>query len=158
MLLRHLEIFSHLLVFVSQSAASCEEKQNGQKIIKHIEDRLNIEQDTRIVGVQSIILIEDNVRFYSSYLPILYTEILKQSQRLISEGINLSHKYLRMRARPKIILCTDYEEAWSYFEKYEDYILGVISDVDFMRKGQQDPQAGILCEGFPEHAGGNHPS
>jgi CheY-like chemotaxis protein len=112
-------------------------------IIKHIEDRLNIEQDTRIVGVQSIILIEDNVRFYSSYLPILYTEILKQSQRLISEGINLSHKYLRMRARPKIILCTDYEEAWSYFEKYEDYILGVISDVDFMRKGQQDPQAGI---------------
>lgn len=112
-------------------------------IIKHIEDRLNIEHDTRIVGVQSIILIEDNVRFYSLFLPILYTEILKQSQRLISEGINLSHKYLRMRARPKIILCSTYEEAWSYFEKYEDYILGVISDVDFIRKGKQDPKAGI---------------
>ena len=113
-------------------------------IIKHIEDKLNIEHDTRIVGVQSIILIEDNVRFYSLYLPILYTEILKQSQRLISEGINLSHKYLRMRARPKIILCTTYEEAWSYFEKYEEYILGVISDVDFMRNGKQDPKAGIV--------------
>ncbi len=112
-------------------------------IIKHLEDLHNVDHDTRIVGVQSIILIEDNVRFYSSYLPILYTEILKQSQRLIREGINLSHKYLRMRARPKILLCSTYEEAWSYFEKYEDYILGVISDIDFYRGGEQDPRAGI---------------
>ena len=81
-------------------------------IIKHIEDRLNVESDTLSVGLQSIILIEDNVSFYSSYLPIIYTEILNQSQRLISEGLNLSHQFLRMRARPKILLCTTYEEAW----------------------------------------------
>ena len=66
---------------------------------------MNVDHDTRIVGVQSIIVIEDNVRYYSSFLPIIYTEILNQSQRLISEGINLSHKFLRMRARPKILLC-----------------------------------------------------
>lgn len=112
-------------------------------IIKHLEDRLNVDHDTRIVGVQSIILIEDNVRFYSSFLPLLYTEILKQSQRLISEGINLSHKYLRMRARPKILLCSTYEEAWDYYEKYEEYILGIISDIDFSHNGVQDPDAGI---------------
>jgi len=112
-------------------------------IIKHLEDKLNVDHDTRMVGVQSIILIEDNVRFYSSFLPILYNEILKQSQRLISEGINLSHKFLRMRARPKILLCSTYEEAWDYYKKYEDYILGVISDIDFMRNGRQDPEAGI---------------
>ena len=112
-------------------------------IIKYLEDKLNVDHDTRIVGTQSIILIEDNVRFYSSYLPLIYTETLKQSQRLISEGINLSHKFLRMRARPKILLCTTYEEAWSYYEQYRDYILGVISDVDFLRGGKQDAQAGI---------------
>lgn len=112
-------------------------------IIKHLEDKLNVDHDTRMVGVQSIILIEDNVRFYSSFLPILYNEILKQSQRLISEGINLSHKFLRMRARPKILLCSTYEEAWDYYEKYEDYILGIISDIDFMRNGRQDSEAGI---------------
>ncbi len=112
-------------------------------IIKYVEDRLNVDEDTRLIGVQSIILIEDNVKFYSSYLPIIYTEIVKQSQRLISEGVNLSHKYLRMRARPKILLCTTYEEAWSYFEKYEENILGVISDIDFMRNGVHDPTAGI---------------
>ena len=66
---------------------------------------MNVEHDTRMVGVQTIIVIEDNVKYYSSFLPIIYTEILKQSQRLISEGINLTHKFLRMRARPKILLC-----------------------------------------------------
>ena len=112
-------------------------------IIKHIEDKLNVENDTRIAGVQSIILIEDNVRYYSSFLPQIYTEILKQSQRLISEGINLSHKYLRMRARPKILLCTTYEEAWDYFQRFEEYILGIISDVDFLHEGKTNTRAGI---------------
>jgi CheY-like chemotaxis protein len=112
-------------------------------IVKHLEDRMNVDHDTRIVGVQSVILIEDNVRFYSSFLPIIYTEILNQSQRLISEGINLSHKYLRMRARPKILLCSNYEEAWEYYTRYEDFILGIISDIDFPRNGVEDPRAGL---------------
>ena len=123
-------------------------------IIKQLEDRLNIDHDTRIVGVQSIILIEDNVRFYSSFLPLLYTELLKQSQRLISEGINLTHKFLRMRARPKILMCSNYEEAWEYFEKYSDYILGIISDVNFKRNGIQDPNAGIE---FAKNVMAKHP-
>lgn len=112
-------------------------------IIKHLEDRANVEQDTRIIGVQVIILIEDQVRYYSSFLPIIYKELFNQAQRLISEGINLSHKFLRMRARPKILLCTNFEEAWEHFSKYKEYILGIISDVDFMRDGKEDPEAGL---------------
>jgi len=112
-------------------------------IIKYLEDRLNVEHDSKIVGVQNVIVIEDNVRYYSAFLPIIYTEMLKQSQRLISEGINLTHKYLRMRARPKILLCTNYEEAWDYFEKYKELILGIISDIAFPKNGELDDTAGI---------------
>lgn len=116
-------------------------------IIKYLEDRLNVEHDSLKGGVQSIILIEDNVRFYSSYLPLIYTEVLKQSQNLLDDVINLSHKFLRMRARPKILLCSNYEEAWNYYIKYEEYILGIISDVDFIRDGRPDSRAGIeFCE------------
>jgi CheY-like chemotaxis protein len=112
-------------------------------MIKYLEDKMNVEHDSKIVGVQNVIFIEDNIRYYSSFLPIIYTEMLSQSQRLISEGINLTHKFLRMRARPKILLCSNYEEAADYFKKYKDLCLGIISDIDFPRKGKQDPEAGI---------------
>lgn len=112
-------------------------------IIKYLEDRLNVEQDTSIVGVQSIIVIEDNIKYYSSFLPLIYTELIQQSKRLISEGINLTHRYLRMRARPKILLCSTYEEAMDYFNKYEEHILGIISDIDFIRGGNVEPRAGL---------------
>jgi CheY-like chemotaxis protein len=112
-------------------------------IIKFIEDRENVENDTLTVGTQSIILLEDSVQFYSTYLPLIYTEILNQSQRLITEGVNTTHRFLRMRARPKILLCTTFEEAWNYYSKYQDFILGIISDVSFQRHGQKDHEAGI---------------
>ncbi len=112
-------------------------------IVKYIEDRINVENDTKTIGVQSIIVVEDNIKFYSSYLPIIYTEVFKQSQRLVREGVNLTHKFLRMRARPKILLCTTYEEAWSYYEKYQEYVLGLILDINFKHHGVKDPEAGI---------------
>jgi CheY-like chemotaxis protein len=123
-------------------------------MIKYFEDKLNVEHDSKIVGVQSILFIEDNVRYYSSFLPIIYTEMLKQSQRLISEGINLTHKFLRMRARPKILLCSNYEEAWEYYSNYKELILGIISDIDFPREGKQDPKAGLR---FAEAVKKEHP-
>lgn len=123
-------------------------------IIKLVEDHANVENDTQSIGVQTIILVEDNVKFYSTYLPLIYTEILKQSQELISEGVNLSHKSLRMRARPKILLCTNFEQAWECFEKYQQYVLGIVSDVNFKREGQKDPIGGIT---FAQKVRENHP-
>ena len=112
-------------------------------IIKYVEDRRNVEHDTSAVGVQSIILIEDNVSAYSSFLPIIYTEVVKHTQQVMVESVNLSHKMLRMRARPKILLCSTYEEAWEFFRKYESCVLGVISDIEFPSEGQLDPEAGL---------------
>ena len=100
-------------------------------------------EDTEVVGVQSVILIEDSVQFYSSFLPLIYTEIIKQQQHLISEGVSITDRFLRMRARPKILLCVNYEQAWDYFTRYEGTLLGVISDIGFSREGAYDPRAGI---------------
>lgn len=113
-------------------------------IIKSMEDSMNVAHDTDHMGVQSILVIEDNILYYSSLLPMIYTETMKQTQRLIEEGMNLSHKRLRMRARPKIILCQNYEEAWTFFKTYEDTILGIVSDIDFPRKGESCDKAGLI--------------
>jgi CheY-like chemotaxis protein len=111
-------------------------------IVKSVEDWRNAEHDAGAVGVQVIILVEDNVRYYSSFLPVMYTELLHHSQRVIVEGLNLSQKILRMRARPKILLCTTWEEAERAFERYADEVLGIISDVEFPRAGEKVPRAG----------------
>jgi len=111
-------------------------------IVSIVEDAMNVEHDTRTVGVEVIIFIEDSVHFVSSMLPILYGKLMKQSQRLISEGITVSHKVLRMRARPKILLASTFEDGWEMYDRYRQNVLGVISDMRFSRGGRMDPQAG----------------
>jgi hypothetical protein len=112
-------------------------------MVKYIEDRWNVEEDVRLAGVSVIILIEDSVRYYSSFLPHLYAEVVKQLQSVIAEGVNLTHRLMRMRARPKILLAGSYEEAEAYYRRYREVVLGIISDVDFPRDGENDPLAGI---------------
>lgn len=100
-------------------------------IIKLIEDKMNLEHDIHEAGVQIILLVEDNIRFYSSVLPNLYSYILAQSQRFATEALNPHSATLRMRGRPKVALARNYEEAWEVYDKYHDNILGVISDCRF---------------------------
>lgn len=111
-------------------------------IIKMLEDKINLDHDTE-AGVQAILLVEDSMRFYSIYLPFLYSQVVKQTQILMSEGINFQQKVLRMRARPKIILATNYQEARKLYLKYKNNLLGVICDIQFPNNGKQDITAGI---------------
>jgi hypothetical protein len=112
-------------------------------IIKYIEDSANVEHDTRLAGVRTIILIENSVRFYSTYLPLLYAQLMKQTQALIGDVANARQRLRRLKARPKILLGETFEAGWALFEKYREYTLGIISDARFSRRGRIDPEAGL---------------
>lgn len=112
-------------------------------IIKLIEDRLNAPHDVSEVGVQTILLVEDSVRFYSSALPLLYRLVLEQSREFAKEALNDHLQTLRMRGRPKIMLARSYEEAIQICQNFADNMLGVISDMAFTRNGRKDSQAGF---------------
>ncbi|MGE4289077.1 MAG: PEP/pyruvate-binding domain-containing protein [Salinivirgaceae bacterium] len=112
-------------------------------IIKLIEDKMNARNDIEIVGVQTILLVEDNIRFYSSYLPTMYKIVLQQSQDFKQEGANEYQQMLRKRGRPKIMLATNYNEAIYLYEKYKQNILGVITDIRYKRDGEDDAEAGF---------------
>ena len=112
-------------------------------IVKYIEDKRNAQHDIEAMGVPVMLLVEDNIRYYSSFFPLLYTELISQSRRLINEALNLQHKLLRMRARPKILLCSNYEEAAEQVERYRQHLLGVILDVEFPRGGNILPDTGF---------------
>ncbi len=98
-------------------------------IIKLMEDKLNAESDILEGGVQAILLVEDSIRFYSTYLPELYRIILVQNSEFLKDAYNEQQQISRKRARPKVLLATSYEEALDTYNRYKKNLLGVISDV-----------------------------
>lgn len=120
-------------------------------IIKLVEDKMNAEEDISVGGVQAILLVEDSIRFYSTYLPELYKLILLQNTEFLKDAFNEQQQVLRKRARPKILLARSYEEAVELYDRYKQNLLGVISDVGFVLHREdpaesEKPDAGIdLC-------------
>lgn len=112
-------------------------------IIKYVEDSRNVRYDTVNGNVRVIIMVEDSIYHYSMFLPILYTEVVQQTRRSLSEDLNEMQRQLRRRARPKILLAETFEEAEYYYKKYKDYILGVLSDVVFKKDGVNNLSAGF---------------
>lgn len=102
-------------------------------IISLIEDKLNVDEDARHEGVQSVLLVESSIRMATVYLRYLYGIILEQSRSYMSEGLNEHQKMMQMRGRPKILLATGYDQARELFEKHKTELLGVISDAELYR-------------------------
>lgn len=121
-------------------------------MVKYVEDMWNVENDTEQGMVRVILLVEDSIHFYSMYHPLLYAEIMKQTQRLISEEMNDINKRQRMRARPKVMLAHSYEQALEIYEKYKEFIIAIISDIRYDYHGHLHPRAGIkLVEHLKMH-------
>lgn len=112
-------------------------------IVKQMEDRLNLDTDTKEGLVRIILLIEDSIHYYSMFLPVLYTQIMKHIQKLISSELNDKQKLLRMRARPKVMLVHNRDEAEKIVKNYQRYLWCIISDVKYNYQGELDENAGI---------------
>lgn len=111
-------------------------------IINVIEDARNFDSDSR-TGVQAVLLIEDNVKFYSSYLPVIYTELLEQTRLVMAGELNPAKKHLRLKARPRILFCSDYETALALYGRFRNNLLGVITDIEYPCAGHENPRAGL---------------
>jgi len=103
-------------------------------IIKLIEDRMNAEHDILECGVQAILLVEDSIRYYSTYLPALYRLVLQQNMESIKDALNEQQQLSRKRSRPKILMASNYNDAVELYRRYKGNLLGIISDVGFVIK------------------------
>ena len=117
-------------------------------IIKLIEDRMNADHDILNVGVQCIMLVEDSIRYYSSYLPTVYRLVMKQCNEFVREAMGEQQQVLRKRSRPKILLATNYTEAVALYNKYRNNLLGIISDVGFVLNSGDNPDDEKLDAGI----------
>ena len=128
-------------------------------IIKLLEDSLNAPEDILHAGVQCILLVEDSVRYYSTYLPLLYKLVLQQNLDAIRDALNEDQQILRKRARPKILLATNYDDAVQLYNTYKENLLGVISDIGFVLHKNDDPSLEKLDAGITlcQYIRGDHP-
>ena len=116
-------------------------------IIKLIEDKMNAEHDIESIGVQAVIIVENSIRYISSYLPNIYRIVLLQSLDFQREALNEHQRMLKMRGRPKILLANNFNDALNLYKKYKYNVLGIISDISYKRDNMNDENAGIeLCK------------
>ncbi len=113
-------------------------------MIKLLEDKVNVENDTNVAQVRVLLLVEDSPVYFSRYLSFLYKVLMEQTKRIIEDiSADELYKVLRMRARPKILLASNYEDATAIIDKYKDYMLCLITDVKYEKDGVKDENAGI---------------
>jgi len=111
-------------------------------LVKNAEDRLNVAYDTQRAKVRVLLLVEDSPLYQSWFLPLIYKEVVCQTQAVLGEGLNEEHRLLKMRARPKILLAESYDEALDLYQQYKAYIFGIISDTRIPRNGKLQGDAG----------------
>jgi hypothetical protein len=113
-------------------------------MVKHLEDKVNVVNDTKIGLIKVILLVEDSPKYYSRYLPFLYSMVMEHTQRLIDEvSTDDIFKILRRRARPKILLATNYEQALNIVNTYGEDLLCLMTDVRFEKNGVINNTAGF---------------
>ena len=117
-------------------------------IVKLLEDSMNAEHDILEVGVQAILLVEDSIRYYSTYLPALYKLVLQQNVASVRDALNENQQIMRKRARPKILMATNYDDAVAIYQKYKQNMLGVISDIGFVIHKNDNPCSEKLDAGI----------
>jgi hypothetical protein len=128
-------------------------------MVNLLEDRVNVDNDTAkgLIGV--ILLVEDSAEYYSSYLPMLYTLVMEQTRTLIEEvSSDELYKILKLKTRPKILLASNWEDAIVILNKYENYLLCVISDIRFPRNGVYSDTAGFELIKYIRHVMPNLPT
>jgi hypothetical protein len=113
-------------------------------IVKSVEDRLNVAADTQKAMVRVLLLVEDSPLYTSYFLPLIYKEVVNQTQEVLEESLNHEHRLLKMRARPKILVARNYEQAHALFRMYGEYLFGVISDTRYPKNGHIIADAGYI--------------
>jgi CheY-like chemotaxis protein len=98
----------------------------AMSMIKCVEDLQNVPLDTERAGIRVILLAESSQHQLSTVLPILYREIMTQTESALEEGLDEEDRLMIRQTRPKVLIADHYESALRLYERYKPYLMGVI--------------------------------
>jgi len=98
-------------------------------IIQLIEDSVNIQKDPLLVAHgRCVLLIEDSIQYYSTYLLLLYDEIHSFLEIILSDSLTEEQRILRLNHRPVLLHAQDFETGVKLYQAYKNNIIGIITD------------------------------
>jgi CheY-like chemotaxis protein len=99
------------------------------------------------------LVVDRSVRHLSMMLPLLHSELIRQAQRTMRDGLNSLQRMLKLRARPKILIATSLARARMLYEKHGRQLVGVIADFAPAGSEAEEVRGGIelLCTLHAEH-------
>jgi hypothetical protein len=112
-------------------------------VVKQYEERRNIAHDASIYDLPIILVVETFIPYYSQFLPMLYEQVMQLNQSVIRAEHQDSNKGLYQNARPRILLLHDYASAKAAYEAYPRSIIGIISNVNYVYRGNSHRDGGI---------------
>ncbi|MBS3778553.1 MAG: hypothetical protein KGY50_04605, partial [Candidatus Thermoplasmatota archaeon] len=110
-------------------------------IVQYFEDKKNLREYPTDFK-KCILIVEDSVQHYSSYLEIMHDELCNFLDQVITKNLNCEQKNLRFKRRPFIIHMEDYDKAISFFEEYKNNLLFIITD-NYLEKNGERKQIGF---------------
>jgi hypothetical protein len=108
-----------------------------------VEDGLNAAADTERGGVRILLVVASSPSRRSRLLPVLYRQIMVQTQAAIDEGLNEEQRLGRRRARTKVLVAETPTEAEELYQRYHPYLMGIACDRELAVDCRPDSRAGL---------------
>ena len=111
-------------------------------IVQLFEDKKNLEDTSNLDKKNCILLIEDSIQYYSSYLALINEGICNYLKQIMREELSCEQKMLRFKRRPFILHTDDFEEGKKLYENYKNDLLFIITDNYLENNGKRN-QIGV---------------
>jgi len=113
-------------------------------IIQLFEDARSIRQNRLFVDqCKCMLLIEDSIQYYSTYILLLYDEIWGFLDATMQDSLSEEQRQQRLKHRPVILHTTNFEEGKTLYDSYKENIIGIITDNEINNTIKKGSQAGL---------------
>ena len=113
-------------------------------IIRLLEDSITIKEDSVFAQqCRCVMLIEDSIQYYSTYLLLLYDEIWSFLDVILQDALSEDQRQQRLKRKPIILHAKSFDEGKTLYQTYKENLIGIITDNQLDQGTQKVTQAGL---------------
>jgi hypothetical protein len=113
-------------------------------IVQFLEDSIALSHDPSFAEqCRCVLLIEDSLQYYSTYLLLLYDEIWGFLASIMQDTVSEEQRVSRFKRRPIVLHAMTADEGKTLYTKYKAHLFAVITDNHLGRETHKKTQDGL---------------